>query len=116
MSAKSEQDRENAGDLGHGRIPGRGYLVIRVHITDPVAYEEYKRHSGPAVAQYGGRFLARGGMLETLEGPAETRRVVLIEFPDPQAARRFYLSPEYARAMECRRDAARAEFLLLEGC
>jgi len=102
-----------AGELS---VPGKGYLVIRVAIRDPGAYEEYKRHSGPAVAQYGGRFLARGGMLETLEGPAETRRVVLIEFPDIEAARQFYFSPEYARAIECRRDAASAEFLLLEGC
>jgi len=98
------------GDSG-----GKGYLVIRVSISDPAAYEEYKRLSGPAVAQYGGRFLARGGLRETLEGPEEQRRVVLIEFPDCAAARTFYHSPEYARAIQCRKDAATAEFLLLEG-
>ena len=36
--------------------------------TDPRLFEEYKKLSPPTVAQYGGRFLARGGHTETAEG------------------------------------------------
>jgi uncharacterized protein (DUF1330 family) len=96
-------------------MTARAYVIVRADISDPVAYEQYKTHSGPAVALYGGRFLARGGLLEALEGPVESSRVVLIEFPDLETARRWYNSPEYQFAISLRRDAAKAQFLLLEG-
>jgi uncharacterized protein (DUF1330 family) len=93
----------------------KAYVIVRANVTDPDAYEEYKQHSGPAVTRYGGHFLARGGLLETLEGDAEGGRVVLIEFPDLDTARRWYNSPEYQHAISIRKDAAKAQFLLLEG-
>lgn len=96
-------------------MSSKAYVIVRANITDPGAYEEYKLHSGPAVARYGGRFLARGGAMETLEGPAEQGRVVLIEFPDMDAAQRWYHSPEYQHAISIRKDAATAQFVLLEG-
>lgn len=97
-------------------MTSKAYVIVRVSISDPEAYEEYKQHSGPAVVRYGGHFLARGGVLETLEGETETGRVVLIEFPDLEAARRWYNSPEYRYAISLRKDAADAQFVLLEGC
>ncbi|MCJ7558709.1 MAG: DUF1330 domain-containing protein [Gammaproteobacteria bacterium] len=96
-------------------MSAKAYVIVRASITDPEAYEEYKQHSGPAVVRYGGRFLARGGLLETLEGKTETGRVVLIEFPDLEAARCWYNSPEYQQAISLRKDAADAQFVLLEG-
>jgi uncharacterized protein (DUF1330 family) len=96
-------------------VSSKAYVIVRASVTDPEAYEEYKQHSGPAVVRYGGHFLARGGLLETLEGQAETGRVVLLEFPDLEAARRWYNSPEYQHAISLRRDAADAQFILLEG-
>lgn len=96
-------------------MSSKAYVIVRANVTDPEAYEEYKQHSGPAVARYGGHFLARGGLIETLEGDEESRRVVLIEFPDLDTARRWYSSPEYQNAISIRKDAAKAQFLLLEG-
>ncbi|MDH3400525.1 MAG: DUF1330 domain-containing protein [Chromatiales bacterium] len=96
-------------------MSSKAYVIVRANVTDPEAYEEYKQHSGPAVARYGGHFLARGGLLETLEGDEEGCRVVLIEFPDLDTARRWYNSPEYQHAISIRKDAAKAQFLLLEG-
>jgi uncharacterized protein (DUF1330 family) len=70
------------------------YLIARVNVTDPAKYENYKALAPAAIAQYGGKYLARGGATETLEGDAESRRVVILEFPDMEAARTFYNSPE----------------------
>ncbi len=91
------------------------YLIVRVDVTDPAQYEEYKKLSPGAIAAYGGRFLARGGPTETLEGEPETRRVVVVEFPDAEAARRFDASPEYAEARRAREGAADMQMVLVEG-
>ena len=53
--------------------------------------------------------------METLEGPTETRRMVLLEYPDMAAAKAFYDSPEYRKARDARKDAAEGQFVLLEG-
>ena len=91
------------------------YLVARVNVTDPEKYEAYKKLSPAAIAAFGGRFLSRGGNLETLEGAPETRRVVIVEFPDMQAARDFYDSPQYRKARAAREGAAEAQFFIVEG-
>ena len=57
------------------------YLILRGSVHDPEAYKEYTRRTPEIVARFGGRFIARGGKTVTLEGPQETRRIVLIEFP-----------------------------------
>jgi len=91
------------------------YLVARVHVTDAEKYEDYKKLSPAAIAAYGGRFLARGGVVETLEGKKEDRRVVIVEFPDLAAARAFYDSPPYRAARAARAGAAEAQFIIVEG-
>ena len=49
-----------------------------------------------SVARHGGRFIVRGGEMEVLEGDWDTRRIVVIEFPDMAAARGWYESEDYA--------------------
>ena len=41
------------------------YVINDMVVTDPELFERYKQLSPPTVAQYGGRFLARGGQIET---------------------------------------------------
>jgi uncharacterized protein (DUF1330 family) len=60
----------------------------------------------PIIEKYRGKFIARGGATATFEGPAETRRVVLIEFPDLADAEAFYHSPEYSEARNLRQGVA----------
>lgn len=91
------------------------YLIVRVQVTDPDAYEGYKKLSGPAVEKHGGRFLVRGGRSVTLEGEEETRRIVVVEFPSLERAEAFYRSPEYAEAIAARKDAAAGQFVAVEG-
>ena len=91
------------------------YLIAQINVTDPKQYENYKAIAPAAVRKFGGRYLTRGGALETIEGATETRRVVLLEFPDMATVRAFYDSPEYAEARAARAPAAEAQFILLEG-
>lgn len=91
------------------------YMIARINVTDPVQYENYKTLAPIAIKKYGGAYLTRGGAMETLEGEAETLRVVVLSFPDMDNARAFYNSPEYRRARDARKDAAEGQFILLEG-
>ena len=91
------------------------YLIARIHVTDPEKYRGYMALSPAAIEKYGGRFLARGGEIATLEGEPEERRVVIVEFPSLEAARTFYDSPEYREARAAREGAAEAQFFVVEG-
>ena len=91
------------------------YVIARMIITDPERYEAYKALSPGIIAAHGGRFLARGGQVQTLEGEAETHRVVIIEFPTVEAAQAFFRSADYTAAREVRRNAAKFQMVLVEG-
>lgn len=62
------------------------YVINDMEITDPVLFEEYRMLSPATVAQYGGRFLVRGGRCETLEGDWSPKRLVILEFPSVEQA------------------------------
>ena len=66
------------------------YVIADIEITDAAGYEEYRRRVPATVAQYGGRYLVRGGAAETLEGDWQPRRLVVLEFPSIAQARRWY--------------------------
>ena len=85
-------------------------------MTDWERYREYTRATPAAIERFGGRFMARGGETITLEGPQETGRVVIIEFPSLDQAKAFYHSEEYACAKKLREGAATGQFLAIEGC
>jgi len=91
------------------------YLIARVEVTNSDAYENYKKLAAEAIAQYEGRYLARGGTMETLEGDEESRRVVIVVFPTLEQAKKFYNSPEYAEAKAAREGAAKGQFVIVDG-
>jgi uncharacterized protein (DUF1330 family) len=67
------------------------------------------------VSAHGGRYIVRGGVTETLEGSWHPSRLVVLEFPSPAAARRWWASPEYAEGKALRQSIAASEMLLVEG-
>ncbi len=93
----------------------KGYLVARVHVSNAQQYGEYVKVATSATAQYGGRYLARGGRTVTLEGSPLTDRLVIVEFPSFEQAQAFYASPEYTAARTIRAGAAEASFVVVEG-
>jgi uncharacterized protein (DUF1330 family) len=92
------------------------YVIADVReVRDVEALIEYRRRNTDAVANHGGRFLIRGGESTPLEGDWPTKRIVLIEFPDADAARAWWESDEYAPLKAMRREASDTNILLVEG-
>ena len=92
------------------------YIIARIRVTDWERYREYTKATPAAIARFGGRFVVRGGETITLEGPQETSRVVVIEFPNLDNAKAFYQSEEYSSAKKLREGAATGQFLAVDGC
>lgn len=91
------------------------YIIATVNITQPENYQEYAKLAGPATLKHGGRFLVRGGRKTALEGDIPFQRIVVTEFPDVEAAKRFYNSVEYQAAKQKRLGAADFHMIVVEG-
>ena len=91
------------------------YIVVNCEVTDPAKYEQYKQVAPQIIAQYGGRYLVRGGATGVLEGGWQPKRVVILEFPTLAAANKFYHSPEYQAACDLRAGAALMDMIAVEG-
>ena len=91
------------------------YFVAEVEVTNAAGYEPYRALAGASIAQYGGRFVARGGKTELIEGSPEPQRVVIIEFTDTTAAKRWYNSPEYQKALLIRLANSKGRAFIVEG-
>jgi uncharacterized protein (DUF1330 family) len=91
------------------------YVIAEVNVTDPKAYEEYRGMVTGTFEKFGGRFLARGGQIDSKEGSWKPERLVIVEFPSMEKARKWYDSPEYAPALALRLRAANARLILVEG-
>jgi uncharacterized protein (DUF1330 family) len=91
------------------------FVLANVTVKDPVRYEEYRRLVTPTLAKYGGRFIARGGRIEILEGHWQPDRLVILEFPSMDQARQWWNSPEYTEAKLIRQATSEGTLLILEG-
>jgi uncharacterized protein (DUF1330 family) len=92
-----------------------GYLIADVAVRDPKGYEEYRKLVGPALQKFRGKFLARGGKVEVLEGQWSPGRVVILEFDSLDTARDLYQSEDYRPAKAVRQKASTGNFLIAEG-
>jgi uncharacterized protein (DUF1330 family) len=91
------------------------YVIADVRVTDPAGYEPYRPLAAASIARFGGRYIVRGGNADLLEGAPEPERIVVIEFPDGETARRWYQSDEYQSALKIRQSASRGRLILVEG-
>jgi uncharacterized protein (DUF1330 family) len=91
------------------------YVVIETDVHDAEQYERYKAASPGAVHAGGGSFVVRGGELAVLEGDWHPSRLVILEFPDLEAAKRWYASPEYEDAKRLREGAANLRMVAVQG-
>lgn len=90
------------------------YAIVQVDVRDADEYAKYAELAGPAVTQYGGEFLARGGKVEVKEGTSRARCVV-IRFPDMETAQSFYHSPEYQKALSYALPVSERDYKFVEG-
>lgn len=91
------------------------YVIVDVEVRDPNGYEDYKRLAPPSIELYGGKYLARGGQTETLEGIWKPNRLVILEFENQAAAKTWLDSPEYGPARQLRHKYAQTNMILVEG-
>ncbi len=91
------------------------YVIVETDVTDPERYDQYKAASPAAVAAGGGRFLVRGGELIVLEGDWQPPRIVMLEFEDLEAAKRWYESEVYQEAKKLREGAASFRAIAVQG-
>src|SRR5262250_3809509 len=91
------------------------YFVVELEITNPAGMDPYRAAVGATIEQHGGRFLARAGATELIEGGPEPKRFVLIEFPDTAAFKRWYNSPEYQKILPGRLNNSTARAFITEG-
>jgi uncharacterized protein (DUF1330 family) len=91
------------------------YVLAIVDVKDSVRYEDYRRLVLPTITAFGGRFVARGGRTEVLEGDWPARRLVIVEFPTVERAKEWWNSPEYSEAKAIRQTTSVGTLVVIEG-
>jgi uncharacterized protein (DUF1330 family) len=91
------------------------YVIVDIDIHDPAGYEQYRKVAAATVTAYGGRYIARGGATEVLEGAWKPGRLVILEFESVERARAWLDSPEYAPIKRLRHRTATSNMVVVEG-
>jgi uncharacterized protein (DUF1330 family) len=91
------------------------YVIADVEVLDAAGYEEYRQKVPATIAAYGGRYLARGGATEVLEGSWSPKRCVILEFPDMERFRAWWDSPEYVPLRRLRERTTRSHLVVTQG-
>ena len=91
------------------------YVIVDIEVTDPEGYREYVKLAPAAVELYGGKYIARGGHNETLEGEWQAKRLVILEFPSIEQAKKWLNSNEYAPVRALRHQYASTNMIVVEG-
>ncbi len=91
------------------------YFIARVRISDRNQYAQYLAAVPSIITRYNGKVIARTEQPVSLEGPDESRRIIVIEFPSVDQAKQFYTSPEYSHARTLREHAAEGEIVVIDG-
>ena len=91
------------------------YLIANLDIHDPALFQQYREQVTPVIEKFGGRYLVRGGEAVSKEGNLGLKRLVVLEFPDMNAAEAFYSSPEYQPVLDLRLRSANTSLVLVPG-
>jgi uncharacterized protein (DUF1330 family) len=91
------------------------YVISEVEVRDAEAIETYRTRAARSIAQYGGRYLVRGGAAELIEGDPPPKMLIIVEFSSMARAKEWYASAEYAEALKVRRTALQRRLLFVEG-
>lgn len=91
------------------------YVISEVDVRNAAGFEAYRTIAAKAIAQYGGRYLVRGGAAEAAEGGPPPKTLIVVEFPSMERLREWYDSPEYAEALKHRRTAIDRRLIFVEG-
>jgi uncharacterized protein (DUF1330 family) len=91
------------------------YVISELEVRDAAGIETYRTLAAKSIAQYGGRYLVRGGAASTAEGGPPPKNIIVVEFPSMERLREWYASPEYAQALKVRQTALDRRLIFVEG-
>ncbi len=91
------------------------YLIAEIEVLDPAGWAEYVRLVPATIERYGGRYIARGGAVETVEGEASPGRVAIVEFADVPRVHEWLDSPEHRPVRAIRLRTAKSRLRIVEG-
>lgn len=91
------------------------YVIVDINVTDPVRYEEYKKLAPAIVEMYGGKYIARGGKTETLEGDWLPSRLVILQFENMEQAKNWHDSVEYSGPRSMRQESTISKMVVIDG-
>lgn len=91
------------------------YAIVRTDVINAERFQDYADKTPALLERYGARFLVRGGDVETLEGPPENRRMVVIEFKSREKALEPYRSAEYQKLLKIIKESTEREFIIVDG-
>ncbi len=91
------------------------YMVLEIVVKDPSMYARYVKQAPAVIESYGGRYLARGGHITSLEGGWRPERIVILEFPSIERLEAWNRSPEYRKLAQLRAEATDSRAFVVEG-
>jgi len=91
------------------------YVIVEIETTDPEGMQRYRDAAAPSVESHGGRYIARGGAVETLEGGWSPQRIVVLEFENAKQARAWWESEEYREPKLLRQRAGHTRMIIVDG-
>lgn len=90
------------------------YLIVDINVADRSKFKEYAKAVQSTVKAFGGRYLCKWGVPETIEGVWDANRIVLVEFATPSQARAWWISEEYRPLKALRREASTARVIFVD--
>lgn len=91
------------------------YVISEVEIVDSALADRYRPLAAESIAQFGGRYIVRGGEATLVEGEPTPKMLAIVEFPTMARAKEWYRSSEYAAALEVRHSALNRRSVFVEG-
>jgi uncharacterized protein (DUF1330 family) len=95
-------------------MPKAYWVTCYRAISDAEKLAAYAKLAGPAIAPFGGRYLARGTAAAAYEA-GKKQRIVISEFPSVEKAIAAHDSPAYQGALLALGDGAERDLRIVEG-
>ena len=93
----------------------KAFVIAAETVKDEAMFADYRAVVPATLAPFGGKFIARGGALTTLEGEWPHSRLVIIEFPSRAAAEGWYKSADYQKIISLRLKSSVGNLIIADG-
>jgi uncharacterized protein (DUF1330 family) len=90
------------------------YVVNEIWVRDLATFQTYAVQAPPTLAPFGGRYVVRSGPAAPIEGDAPGR-IVILEFPDRDAALAWRASPAYQAILPIRDASSTSRVYVVDG-